>query len=63
MYSTINIGRELWNGLYICPCDKKEMLGAIKIYGKEGGGLHTCFISKSLGLKKVENLLGTKKYI
>ena len=61
VYSTINIGRELWNGLYICPCDKKEMLGVIKMYGKEGGGLYTCFISKSLGLKKSRKSFGNKK--
>ena len=37
------------------------MLGAIKMYGKEGGGLYTCFISKSLGLKKSGKSFGNKK--
>ena len=38
MYSTINIGRELLNGRYICPWDKKIMLGAIKMYSRVGEG-------------------------
>ena len=48
VYSTINIGRELWNKLYICPCDKKIMLGVIKMYGREGGELNIYVVRYSV---------------